>query len=210
VKNEVGRRRSAHTLRTAARGKAARGRKDGDERRREWDASGLPTAGERRQETCGPHMSGPRQNRSQNKGGSLYLFDKVGEERYLFFQREGHLKGCTQIRFISRKTIGSTREGQLDTQRRKENKITLKSTLVVFFLAKFAVHWSLKMLWEGNKGKGHLQLPLPHKALKTAKTIYCLQRDLANAERTSAGATPQATRDCKPSSPNQQAEEMGT
>jgi hypothetical protein len=52
------------------------------------------------------------------------------------------------------KTNGGTREGQLDPQRRKENKITLKSTLVVFFLPKFVVHRSLKNALERQQGKG--------------------------------------------------------
>jgi hypothetical protein len=66
-------------------------------------------------------------------------------------------------------------ERQVDTQRRKENKITKKSTLVVFFLPKFIVHRSLKNALERQQGKEHLQTPSPHKALKTAKTTRCLQ-----------------------------------
>jgi hypothetical protein len=66
------------------------------------------------------------------------------------------------------------------------------------------------MHWKGNKGKEHLQTPSPHKALKNAKTTRCVQQDLANAERTSAGATPQATQACNLSSPNQRVEETGT
>jgi hypothetical protein len=91
-----------------------------------------------------------------------------------------------------------------------ENKITLKSTLVVFFLPKFVVHWSLKNALKGQQRKKHLQTPSPHKALKTEKTTHCLQRDLANTERTSTGATSQATQACNPSSPNQQVEETRT
>jgi hypothetical protein len=45
-------------------------------------------------------------------------------------------------------------EGQFDTQRRKENKITMKSTLVVFFLPKFVIHQSLKNALERQQGKG--------------------------------------------------------
>jgi hypothetical protein len=45
-------------------------------------------------------------------------------------------------------------EGQLDTQRRKENKITLKSTMLVFFLPKFVVHRSLKNALERQRWKG--------------------------------------------------------
>jgi hypothetical protein len=44
-------------------------------------------------------------------------------------------------------------ERQLDTQRRKENKITMKCTLVVFFLPKFVVHRSLKNAMERQQGK---------------------------------------------------------
>jgi hypothetical protein len=51
----------------------------------------------------------------------------------------------------SRKTIGNTRDGQFDTQRHKQNKITLKSTLVVVFLV---VHRSLKNTLERQQGKG--------------------------------------------------------
>jgi hypothetical protein len=66
------------------------------------------------------------------------------------------------------------------------------------------------MHWKGNKGNEHMQTPSPHKALKTEKITRYLQRDLANAERTSTGATPQATQACNPSSPNQRVEETGT
>jgi hypothetical protein len=102
------------------------------------------------------------------------------------------------------------KERQLDTQRRKENKIILKNILVVFFLPKFVVHQSLKIALERQRKKEHLQTPSPHKALKTAETTRCLQRDLANAERTSVGVTPQATQACNPTSPNQWVQETGT
>jgi hypothetical protein len=44
-------------------------------------------------------------------------------------------------------------ERQLDTQRRKENKITMNSTLVVLFLPKFVVHRSFKNALERQQGK---------------------------------------------------------
>ena len=55
----------------------------------------------------------------------------------LFWRR--HQK-VSHIWFISRKTIGNAIEGQLDTKRHKENKITSKSSLVVFFNRLFVVH----------------------------------------------------------------------
>jgi hypothetical protein len=46
------------------------------------------------------------------------------------------------------------------------------------------------MHWKGSKEKGHLQTQSSHKALKTVKTTRYLQRDLATAERTTAGGHP--------------------
>jgi hypothetical protein len=54
---------------------------------------------------------------------------------------------------MSRKIIDNTRERQFDTQRRKENKITLKNTLIVFFLPKFIIHRNLKNALERQQGK---------------------------------------------------------
>ena len=43
-----------------------------------------------------------------------------------------------------KKTIDSTIEEQFDTRQYKENKITLKRSLVVFFIRLFVVHRNLK------------------------------------------------------------------
>jgi hypothetical protein len=53
---------------TVVRGKAARGRRDGGERRRGWDVSGLLAAREREEEVDMWVLSVPHQNLSQNRG----------------------------------------------------------------------------------------------------------------------------------------------
>jgi hypothetical protein len=59
------------------------------------------------------------------------------------------------------------------------------------------------MHWKCNKRNEHLQTSSPHKALTIAKTTRCLERNLGITKITSAGATPQASQTCNPSSPNQ-------
>jgi hypothetical protein len=40
---------------------------------------------------------------------------------------------------------------------------------------------------KGSKGKGHLQIPSPHKALKIEKNTRNLQLDIATSKKTSDG-----------------------
>jgi hypothetical protein len=88
-----------------------------------------------------------------------------------------------------------------------ENKITLKSTLVVFFLPKFVVHWSLKNALKGQQRKKHLQTPSPHKALKQTLKEHRLgqhlkQRRLAIRHHQTSGSK-------KPELNEEQIEERG-
>jgi len=103
----------------------------------------------------------------------------------------------SHIWFISRKIIGSTTEGQLNTRRHKENKIILKRYLVVFFIRLFIVYRSFEdrnnteaVVRERDTCKRRHHT----KALKTAKNTRCLQLDLAIAEKNIGwGNTPSNT-----------------
>jgi hypothetical protein len=66
----------------------------------------------------------------------------------------------------------------------------LKSSLVVFFIQLFVIHWSLKKALQSQQEKGIPANTNTHKALKTAKITPCLQRDLVNTKRISAGEHP--------------------
>jgi hypothetical protein len=68
----------------------------------------------------------------------------------------------------------------------------------------------LKNALERQQGKGAHANVIATQGFEDLKTTRCLQRDLADTERTLAGATPQVMQDCNPSSPNQRFEEIGT
>lgn len=89
------------------------------------------------------------------EGGSIFM-DSREENPYIktFVCEKDTKKISHTIWFVSNKTIGGTKEGQLDTKQHKENKITLKSSFVVFFIRLFIVHRCLKNTLGRQQEKG--------------------------------------------------------
>jgi len=127
-----------------------------------------------------------------------HMFGRTQKCEMVFFFEED-TKKMSHIWFILRKTIDSTIKWQLDTRRHRKNYRRDLWSSSLFDCSSSTRAW--KIHWNGSKGKRHMQMSLPHKTLKTAKTTRCLQRDLTTVERTLAGETPQTTQAYNPSPP---------